>query len=95
MKTGEPCPRCGNPISLVGANQRITNFWSHVSAGRADQGDVRGCGRLRPASTIESPRATAGATAGNTLACDHKRPIIGGTSMTAQFHSPRRPPCKA
>jgi formamidopyrimidine-DNA glycosylase len=26
MKTGEPCPRCGNPISLVGANQRITNF---------------------------------------------------------------------
>jgi formamidopyrimidine-DNA glycosylase len=26
MKTGEPCPRCGAPISLVGANQRITNF---------------------------------------------------------------------
>ena len=26
MQTGEPCPRCGNPISLVGANQRITNF---------------------------------------------------------------------
>jgi len=26
MKTGEPCPRCGSPISLVGANQRITNF---------------------------------------------------------------------
>jgi formamidopyrimidine-DNA glycosylase len=26
MKTGEPCPRCGTPISLVGANQRITNF---------------------------------------------------------------------
>ncbi|MBL8046670.1 MAG: Fpg/Nei family DNA glycosylase [Anaerolineales bacterium] len=26
MKTGEPCPRCGNPISLVSANQRITNF---------------------------------------------------------------------
>jgi formamidopyrimidine-DNA glycosylase len=26
MKTGEPCPRCGNPISLVGANQRLTNF---------------------------------------------------------------------
>lgn len=25
-KTGEPCPRCGNPISLVGANDRITNF---------------------------------------------------------------------
>ncbi|HMN11683.1 MAG TPA: DNA-formamidopyrimidine glycosylase family protein [Bellilinea sp.] len=26
MKTGEPCPRCGTTISLVGANQRITNF---------------------------------------------------------------------
>jgi formamidopyrimidine-DNA glycosylase len=26
MKSGEPCPRCGMPISLVGANQRITNF---------------------------------------------------------------------
>lgn len=26
MKTGEPCPRCGASISLVSANQRITNF---------------------------------------------------------------------
>lgn len=26
MKSGQPCPRCGTPISLVGANQRITNF---------------------------------------------------------------------
>jgi formamidopyrimidine-DNA glycosylase len=26
MKTGEPCPRCGTTVSLVGANQRITNF---------------------------------------------------------------------
>jgi formamidopyrimidine-DNA glycosylase len=26
MRTGQPCPRCGTPISLVGANQRITNF---------------------------------------------------------------------
>ncbi len=26
MKAGEPCPRCGAAISLVGANQRITNF---------------------------------------------------------------------
>ncbi len=26
MKTGQPCPRCGQAISLVGANQRITNF---------------------------------------------------------------------
>jgi formamidopyrimidine-DNA glycosylase len=26
MKAGPPCPRCGAPISLVGANQRITNF---------------------------------------------------------------------
>ena len=26
MKAGQPCPRCGTPVSLVGANQRITNF---------------------------------------------------------------------
>ncbi|MFH1183540.1 MAG: DNA-formamidopyrimidine glycosylase family protein [Chloroflexota bacterium] len=26
MRTGQPCPRCGAPISLVGANQCITNF---------------------------------------------------------------------
>jgi len=26
MKTGQSCPRCGTPVSLVGANQRITNF---------------------------------------------------------------------
>ena len=26
MKAGQPCPRCGMPISLIGANQRITNF---------------------------------------------------------------------
>lgn len=26
MKTGKPCPRCGTPISLIGANQRMTNF---------------------------------------------------------------------
>jgi formamidopyrimidine-DNA glycosylase len=26
MKTGQPCPRCGTQISLIGANQRITNF---------------------------------------------------------------------
>ncbi len=26
MKTGQPCPRCGTPISMVGANQTITNF---------------------------------------------------------------------
>jgi formamidopyrimidine-DNA glycosylase len=26
MKGGQPCPRCGTAISLVGANQRITNF---------------------------------------------------------------------
>ena len=26
MKMGQACPRCGTPISLVGANERITNF---------------------------------------------------------------------
>lgn len=33
MKTGEPCPRCGSPISLVGANQRITNFCRQCQPG--------------------------------------------------------------
>jgi formamidopyrimidine-DNA glycosylase len=26
MKSGQPCPRCGSPISVVSSNQRITNF---------------------------------------------------------------------
>ena len=26
MKAGAPCPRCGTPISLISANQKITNF---------------------------------------------------------------------
>ena len=26
LKSGEPCPRCRTPISVVSANQRITNF---------------------------------------------------------------------
>ncbi|MBI3742057.1 MAG: Fpg/Nei family DNA glycosylase [Chloroflexi bacterium] len=33
MKSGEPCPRCGTAISLVGANQRITNFCRHCQPG--------------------------------------------------------------
>ncbi len=38
MKTGEPCPRCGTPISLVGANQRITNFCRSCQPGGLIQG---------------------------------------------------------
>jgi formamidopyrimidine-DNA glycosylase len=33
MKTGEPCPRCGTAISLIGANQRITNFCRQCQPG--------------------------------------------------------------
>jgi formamidopyrimidine-DNA glycosylase len=33
MQAGEPCPRCGTTISLVGANQRITNFCRHCQPG--------------------------------------------------------------
>jgi formamidopyrimidine-DNA glycosylase len=33
MKAGEPCPRCGSPISLIGANQRITNFCRNCQPG--------------------------------------------------------------
>jgi formamidopyrimidine-DNA glycosylase len=38
MKTGEPCPRCGAPISLVSANQRITNFCRHCQPGGLTRG---------------------------------------------------------
>jgi formamidopyrimidine-DNA glycosylase len=40
MKTGEPCPRCGTTISLVGANQRITNFCRNCQPG----GLIKGMG---------------------------------------------------
>ncbi len=33
MKAGEPCPRCGATISLIGANQRITNFCRQCQPG--------------------------------------------------------------
>jgi len=33
MKTVQPCPRCGTAISLVGANQRITNFCRQCQPG--------------------------------------------------------------
>jgi formamidopyrimidine-DNA glycosylase len=33
MKTGQPYPRCGASISLVGANQRITNFCRQCQPG--------------------------------------------------------------
>jgi formamidopyrimidine-DNA glycosylase len=33
MKSGEPCPRCGTPVSLIGANQRITNFCRNCQPG--------------------------------------------------------------
>jgi formamidopyrimidine-DNA glycosylase len=38
MKTGQPCPRCGTPISLVGANQRITNFCRTCQPGGLTKG---------------------------------------------------------
>jgi formamidopyrimidine-DNA glycosylase len=33
MKTDQSCPRCGNPISLIGANERITNFCRNCQPG--------------------------------------------------------------
>lgn len=33
MRGGEACPRCGTTISLVGANQRITNFCRECQPG--------------------------------------------------------------
>jgi formamidopyrimidine-DNA glycosylase len=33
MKAGEPCPRCGSTVSLVGANRRVTNFCRQCQPG--------------------------------------------------------------
>ncbi len=33
MKSGQPCPRCGTPISVISANQRITNFCRQCQPG--------------------------------------------------------------
>jgi formamidopyrimidine-DNA glycosylase len=33
MRGGQPCPRCGTTISLVGANQRMTNFCRECQPG--------------------------------------------------------------
>jgi len=38
MKTGEPCPRCGTTVSLIGANQRITNFCRNCQPGSMFRG---------------------------------------------------------
>jgi len=43
MKTGQPCPRDGTPISLIGANQRITNFCRTCQPG----GLIKGMGSPR------------------------------------------------
>lgn len=48
MKTGEPCPRCGTPISLVGANQRITNFCRTCQPG----GLIKGMSSASHAPTV-------------------------------------------
>lgn len=40
MRKGEPCPRCGSPISIISANQRITNFCRTCQPG----GMIRGLG---------------------------------------------------
>lgn len=41
MKTGQPCPRCGTPISVIGANQRITNFCRACQPGGLFKGMAR------------------------------------------------------
>jgi formamidopyrimidine-DNA glycosylase len=42
MKTGQPCPRCGASISMIGANQRITNFCRHCQPGGLVKGIQQG-----------------------------------------------------
>ena len=38
LKSGDPCPRCGSPISLIGADQRITNFCRTCQPGGLHKG---------------------------------------------------------
>ena len=45
MKTGQACPRDGTPISMIGANQRITNFCRTCQPG----GLIKGMGSARSA----------------------------------------------
>jgi len=40
MQTGKPCPRCGTPVSLIGANQRITNFCRACQPGSMFRGGL-------------------------------------------------------
>jgi formamidopyrimidine-DNA glycosylase len=40
MQTGEPCPRCGTTVSLIGANQRITNFCRTCQPGSMFRGGL-------------------------------------------------------
>jgi formamidopyrimidine-DNA glycosylase len=46
MRPGEPCPRCGTPISAITANQRITNFCRTCQPG----GLIRGMPTARSSS---------------------------------------------
>lgn len=43
MRSGEPCPRCGTPVSAITANQRLTNFCRTCQPG----GLLRGMGSPR------------------------------------------------
>lgn len=43
MRSGEPCPRCGTPVSAITANQRLTNFCRTCQPG----GLLRGMGSAR------------------------------------------------
>lgn len=45
MRTGQPCPRCGTPISAITANQRVTNFCRTCQPG----GLIRGLASARAA----------------------------------------------
>jgi formamidopyrimidine-DNA glycosylase len=46
MRPGEPCPRCGTPVSAITANQRITNFCRTCQPG----GLIRGMPAPPPAA---------------------------------------------
>lgn len=46
MRPGEPCPRCGMPVSAITANQRITNFCRACQPG----GLIRGMPTARSSS---------------------------------------------
>ncbi|MBI2371326.1 MAG: hypothetical protein HYV08_14035, partial [Deltaproteobacteria bacterium] len=77
-KGGEPCPRCGERIAAITANQRVTNFCRRCQPGVLVQKGRRLSSRARTADTSAGEQGP--------------RPVQGGPLSWAEWQSlrPRR-----